>query len=1106
MPDDVTAPNSADSSAPAKEVRNARLVAIVTGLLGAILAIATPFLPVQQDAASISWPQNGSLTSVEAPLISYTPQQLHVSIPCTAVGQLPESGGALVATTPTSAGRAEADGLVIKVDAASGSEPARLRAILRDTELLSLPVDTLQGCTEIVVTSDPQGTTAAVAGLPDQEATTVTGDVRPQVVGVFTDLTGAPPAGLDVRADIDSRFSSSPTLIKLVAMIGAVLATLVSLVALHRLDSVDGRRARRFLPARWWRFTGIDAVVIGGLLLWHVIGANTSDDGYLLNMARVSEHAGYMANYFRWFGVPEAPFGWYYDVLVLFTKVSTTSIWMRLPALIAGILCWMIISREVIPRLGRMVRRNAIAMWTAGLVFLAFWLPFNNGLRPEPIIALGALLTWCSIERAIATGRMLPAAVAVLIAAFSLAAGPSGLIAIAALIAGARSIVQIAVRRARKTWFLSLIAPVLASGTVVLVAVFADQTLASVLEATRVRTAVGPNVAWFDERVRWDALLNISPDGSLARRFGVFVMLLCLIVCVMMLLRRGGKIPGTATGPSRRILGIIFASLLLMSFTPTKWTHHFGVYAGLAGSAAALTAVAVAGASLRSKRNRTLFAAAVLFILTMSFTGSNGWWYVSSYGVPWWDKPPSIGGKSFATGFLALTVLALLLAAWYHIREPYERDKNSENSTAALGNGSRLARIRRWSPAPLTLAAAVVVLFEVLSLLKGAVAQYPSYSIAKANLQSVTGDSCALADYVLVEDDTNASVLRLASPPEDLAGAGAFGATESTGFTANGVARDLTADKENVATGGANSVDADSDSGQSTTGTGAGTGGGTEASTGVNGSSVSLPFGLDPATTPVLGSYQSGAQQKSDLVTGWYGLPERSDDAPILTIAAAGRIHSVDPDGVVTEGQVLDVEYGTRTADGGVDVLGRVAPIDIGPAPSWRNLRVPLDQLPAEANTVRLVASDTGLAPDQWLAVTPPRVPHMRTLQSVVGSTAPVLIDWSVGLAFPCQRPFAHQDGVAEIPEYRILPDRVGAQATNAWQDAIGGGPLGWTSLLLTAQTIPTYLDDDWRRDWGSLERFAPIVESAQPAQVDVEQVTRSGLWSPGPIRETPPA
>ena len=112
---------------------------------------------------------------------------------------------------------------------------------------------------------------------------------------------------------------------------------------------------------------------------------------------------------------------------------------MRLPALLAAILCWMVISREVVPRLGAAVRRNRVALWTGGLVFLAFWLPYNNGLRPEPIVALGALLTWCSVERAIATGRLLPAAIAMLIAAFSLAAGPTGLMCIAALIAGVRA-------------------------------------------------------------------------------------------------------------------------------------------------------------------------------------------------------------------------------------------------------------------------------------------------------------------------------------------------------------------------------------------------------------------------------------------------------------------------------------------------------------------------------------------------------------------------------------------------------------------------------------------------------------------------------------------
>ncbi len=709
------------------------------------------------------------------------------------------------------------------------------------------------------------------------------------MVGVYSDLQGSAQAltsgpdaeRLSVRAALDSRFTSTPTLVKFVAMLVCILATLLSLVALHRLDGVDNRRARRILPAHWWRFTAVDAVVVGTLLLWHVIGANTSDDGYILTMARASDEAGYMANYYRWFGVPEAPFGWYYDVLVLLAKVSTASVWMRLPALLAAIACWMVISREVIPRLGVAVRRNRIALWTAGLVFLAFWLPYDNGLRPEPVIALGALLTWCSIERAVATGRMLPAAIAVLLAAFSLAAGPTGLIAVAALVAGARPVVVRLVGRRRLVGVIPPIAAILAAGTVVLVVVFADQTLASVLEATRVRSAVGPNVPWFDERLRWDALLTVSPDGSLSRRFGVFVMLLCLIVCVMLILRKG-RIPGTALGPSRRILGIVFASLLLMMLTPTKWTHHFGVYAGLAGSVAALAAVGVGAVGIRSARNRALFTAGVLFVLALAFTGSNGWWYVSSYGIPWWDKPPSISGRAFSTGLLALALVALGVAAWFHLREPFATPKPDRNG-----------RVKAIASAPLTVVAAGVVLFEVLSLVKGAVAQYPAYSIARSNTAALTGGSCGLADDVLVETDPNATALA----PVDGDVAGALGAGTADGFTPNGVALDLTADEEISTTGGANTVD--TEEGGTTTSTGAGTGGGRGAA-GINDSTVALPFGLDPARTPVLGSYRAGAQQEAVLESGWYALPDRTDATPLLVVTVAGRVHYVDPDGVLT--------------------------------------------------------------------------------------------------------------------------------------------------------------------------------------------------------------
>ena len=65
--------------------RTARLIAIVAGLLGAALAIATPLLPVTQTTAQLNWPQNGVLQSVNAPLIGYVATDLTISVPCSAI-------------------------------------------------------------------------------------------------------------------------------------------------------------------------------------------------------------------------------------------------------------------------------------------------------------------------------------------------------------------------------------------------------------------------------------------------------------------------------------------------------------------------------------------------------------------------------------------------------------------------------------------------------------------------------------------------------------------------------------------------------------------------------------------------------------------------------------------------------------------------------------------------------------------------------------------------------------------------------------------------------------------------------------------------------------
>jgi arabinosyltransferase C len=1070
---------SSPVSAGGTNHRTARIVAIVAGLLGAALALATPLLPVTQTTAELNWPQDGVLQSVDAPLIGYVATDLTITIPCRAAAGLagPQNAGktVLLSTVPKQAPKAVDRGLLIE------RVNNDLLVIVRNTPVISAPLNQVLSppCQRLTFTAQADKVTGEFVGLvqgPDADAPgdPLRGersgyDFRPQIVGVFTDLAGPAPPGLEFSATLDSRYSTSPTLLKLVAMILGVAMTVIALGALHVLDAADGMRHRRFLPPRWWSLRPLDGVVAAVLVWWHFVGANTADDGYILTMARVSDHAGYMANYYRWFGTPEAPFGWYYDLLALWAQVSTHSAWVRLPTLVMALTCWWLISREVIPRLGHAVKTNRAAAWTAAGMFLAVWLPLNNGLRPEPIIALGILLTWCSVERGVATSRVLPVAIAIIIGALTLFSGPTGIAAVGALLVAVGPLKTIVAAHTSRFGYPALLAPVLAASTVTIILIFRDQTLAAEVQASTFKSAVGPSLSWFDEHIRYERLFMATPDGSIARRFAVLTLLLALAVSVAMSLRKG-RIPGTAAGPSRRIIGITIISFLAMMFTPTKWTHHFGVFAGLAGSLGALAAVAVTAAAMRSRRNRMIFAATVLFVAALSFASVNGWWYVSNFGVPWSNQFPE-WRFGFTTMLLALAVIALLAAAWFHF---YGQDRSPPEEGR-----------RRWSriiQSPLAIAAWLVVVFEVMSLTLAMIDQYPAWNVGRSNLGALAGKTCGMASDVLVEQDPNAGMLTSIGRPV----AQALGADTAEGFGPNGIPTDVSPDEVIGGGPGTASNFAEPPEGVETVGE-SDTEGGTTAAAGINGSRARLPFGLDAARTPVMGSWRSGTQQPSVLRSAWYRLPPRDNAEPLLVVSAAGRF---DPGDVVVEWAGDDGEP-----------AGGLGFADVGAAPAWRNLRAPLAAIPDDATQVRLVATDDDLSPQHWVALTPPRIPDLRTLQDVVGSQDPVLLDWLVGLAFGCQRPFGHQNGVVEVPKWRILPDRFGAEANSPVMDNVGGGPLGITELLERATTVPTYLKDDWFRDWGSLQQLTPYYPGAKVARLKLGSATRSGLWSPAPLR-----
>jgi arabinosyltransferase A len=1061
-------------------------------------------MPVKQTTATVLWPQapgaDGLVTDVTAPLVSGAPSALDISIPCITIETLPTAGGLVLSTVPADGIDASRNGLFVRANASA------VVVAFRDSVAAVAPRAAVASgaCSVLHIWADAGGVGADFVGIPGATGTLPT-EKKPQVAGVFTDLRVAAQQGLSARIDIDTRFITTPTALKLAVMVLGALAVLAAIVALAVLDHQSGLLGRaggawrRFLraPRATWL---ADIGVIGTLALWHVIGAISSDDGYNLTMARVAGDEGYVGNYYRFFGTTEAPFDWYPAVLSHFAAVSTAGVWMRLPATLAGIATWVMMSRCVLPRLGRRLTVNRVAVFTAAAVFLAAWLPFNNGLRPEPLIAFGTLATWVLVENAIARRRLAPAALAVVVATFTATLAPQGLIAIAALLTGVRAISRIIGRRRSTDGILAPIAALAASLSLIMVVVFRDQTLATVAESARIKYVVGPTIAWYQEFLRYYFLTVETIDGSMTRRFAVLILLLCLFGMLVVLLRRG-HLPGVANGPVWRLIGTTAVGLLLLHFTPTKWVVQFGAFAGLAGALGAVTAFVVSRVGLHNRRNLTLYVTALLFLMAWATSGDNSWFYVGNYGVPWFDKQPVIASHPVTTMFLALSILTGLLAAWQHFRLDFAGHTEVKNNR----------RNRVLASSPLLVVAVIMVVLEVGSMAKGAGVRYPAYTTAKANLAALTSGlsttSCAMADDVLVEPDTNAGLLQPV-PGQKFGPGGPLGGTDPVGFTPDGVGDDL-ASEPVVAKPGL--VNSDGSPNKPITGTGdlAGTAGG-YGPVGVNGSRVFLPFGLDPARTPVMGSYGENTVAAT-ATSAWYQLPAdwkaRTAERPLVVVAAAGAIFSYKEDGTFSYGQSLRLQWGVSRPDGSTEPLAVVMPIDIGPQTAWRNLRFPLASAPPGANVARIVAYDPNLSSDQWFAFTPPRVPVLETVQQLIGSQTPVLLDIATAANFPCQRPFSEHLGVAELPDYRILPDhKQNVSSSNLWQSAIDGGPFLLMGALLRTSTVPSYLRKDWYRDWGAVEKYTRIVSAQQApnAVIDQGSIAVHGWTRRGPIRALP--
>ena len=226
------------------------------------------------------------ITDITAPLVSGAPQALDVSIPCRTIATLPAGGRPGLLHHPARrhrchhatgcSSRANADVVVRRVPRLGGRggahgppwHPAR--------------------CSTLHVWANVGGVGADFVGIPGATGT-LAPEKKPQVAGVFTDLKVAAQPGLSARIDVDTRFITTPTALKLGVMVLGVICVVASIVALAVLDRRTSGRRRT--AGRGPRFIRLATVLrAGGPTLDVALIADIGVDRHLAALACHRRH------------------------------------------------------------------------------------------------------------------------------------------------------------------------------------------------------------------------------------------------------------------------------------------------------------------------------------------------------------------------------------------------------------------------------------------------------------------------------------------------------------------------------------------------------------------------------------------------------------------------------------------------------------------------------------------------------------------------------------------------------------------------------------------------------------------------------------------------
>jgi len=1017
---------------------------LLIGCLGVVAALALPFAPVFAERTEVAWPGPGQpAVSTTAFFAPYRPVGLTATLPCPVLRAATEQGHpvAVLATA--------ADGAGLLVRVAGGSAQVFLNGRLAG----AVPVG-MADC-GVTVIADAGGVLVdaaggAVARLPTEPI--------PEVREFRTELSAARAAGLTVRAATMDPFALRSTGLKRLLLTVQLLAAAAALVWLARgsLALVRPTRSGRAALA-------VDAAVLITLAGWAVIGPLSDDDGFAAMIARNSRDAGYQGNYYRWWNASETPFALAQHVLAPLTEVSMGPLWLRMPSTLLAMLTWFALSRGVLPAaVPRLAHRAGLRLLAAGC-FLACWLPFNLGVRPEAYLAAGLTCVLALLWRA----EGLPSvALATAVAALTVTASPSAVLLAAPVLMFAPKIVRLVragtgsagsgeagtseagagagsagrgeAGAAPRLLVLARVAALCAVGGVALTLVFADQSWHALAVATRWHTTFGPSLPWYDELERYRFLLAGDQDGTATKRVPVLLTLALLPIVGLLLARRaeGRSGSGGRVGPgAARLAGVATLGLALFWLTPSKWSHHFGALAGVFAAFLVVAMVLLVRCARRfalptptqhpepvalptptqHQPDRLPLgvgvagAALMAMVAGLSFSGPNAWWQPVVYDVPWAAGPVRPGGLPLDSPlcWAAALVAGYLLLRWRRGARP------------AIG---------ALVAAPALLAGSVVAVSVTVLLVSfvAAPVRQPVGSLALTNLRWLARQpTCGLADAVRVIPDVPGGLLS----PSPAPGVPSAGLPRPTGArTATGAAGGSTAEGGFLA--GA---------------------------------------GFDPAAPPpdppgtgistyLWGSLSGGPFATGTLTSPWFTLPPVAPDQQVA-VSVAGRT-----DG----GNRLALEFGgatdppdtpstgTRTT-ARVQELAEVIPPDPpraapGQDPDyrlWRAVGVDAEQIPPGANRVRVRAVDATADPSGWLAVTGPRLRQVRRLTDYLATHPPVLVNWPIAFLFPCVTDrVAVRAGLAQAPAVVLeAPRRYAGLSAATTEPSIGGNFAGLRSL-----------------------------------------------------------